>query len=391
MFLKDNKEAGKNLPLIEMKAGYLVEGLNGMGYDLYNIGTLDLALGQEMAGDLISRSDFSWVSSNLKPSGGKPLGERRVVRDYGGFKVGFFGLLSPDAPLDQMGQEGEFTILDPVETAREMVGALEKEGCGLVVLLSSLGINADIGVASAVPGIDVIFGGYSRTMTRQPKTVKEALIVQAGSKGMNLGRLQLELREADAGRWQRMGGSAHKGGKAGRFYKWQIHPLSRDIVDDPEMVVLLDRYKKDLKEKDILEKLVRDPSSSGPDYVGANSCSRCHIEIFREWATTSHAQAYAVLEEKNQAFNPDCLPCHTTGYRKSTGYISNRRTPHLEGVQCESCHGPGSGHQGAGNITDSPGIGVCVVCHNPENSPEFDHRTYLENLGGHALDYGNGK
>jgi hypothetical protein len=365
-----------------------------MNYDLYNIGTNDLALGPEFLRELISRSRFDWISSNLKSSGGDYFTDRYLVRDYDGVRVGFFGLLSTKAPTSYFGRADEFIIQDPQEAAREMVGGLRDKGCHLIIALSSLGVSFDQRMASSVSGIDIIFGGYSRSLMRQPKIIGQTLIVQAGSKGMYLGHLQLALKANSPRQWARSGIPTFSEDSS-RLYRWLVRSLNKTISDDKEMVSLLARYKEELKKKNIPEKLREERALSAPAgravHIGVNACSTCHLEIFREWATSRHARAYTILKKANQDYNPECLPCHTTGYALSSGFSSPKRTPHLKGVQCESCHGPGNRHRQSGNITASPGETVCLPCHNQEKSPAFNFKPYLERLAGHALPKNRGR
>lgn len=79
-------------------------------------------------------------------------------------------------------------------------------------------------------------------------------------------------------------------------------------------------------------------------YVGAEVCRGCHSGIHNEWSGTAHARALATLERIGNGSNPICLACHTVAYGLADGYVSQRTTPHLANVQCESCHGPGAAH-----------------------------------------------
>lgn len=79
---------------------------------------------------------------------------------------------------------------------------------------------------------------------------------------------------------------------------------------------------------------------AGP-YVGAERCKMCHMAQFRSWQESPMATAWNRV--KDEADVEKCVPCHTTGYGKG-GFTSLEATPHLVGVQCESCHGPGQAH-----------------------------------------------
>jgi len=78
------------------------------------------------------------------------------------------------------------------------------------------------------------------------------------------------------------------------------------------------------------------------NYVGAKECGSCHVKAFAAWQKTGHAWAFDVLTEKYEK-DPKCLGCHTTGYKRPTGYKDGSDTQ-LKGVTCEVCHGPGSKH-----------------------------------------------
>lgn len=101
-------------------------------------------------------------------------------------------------------------------------------------------------------------------------------------------------------------------------------------------------------------------------YVGekGTACTHCHVSTVEEVALTGHSHAIDSLVGDN-ATNPYCLQCHTTGWDRKVTYGSDdwmtaanpdtngyddyfgltsdeaaARREDLEGVQCESCHGP---------------------------------------------------
>lgn len=108
--------------------------------------------------------------------------------------------------------------------------------------------------------------------------------------------------------------------------------------------------------------------SDGPEYVGEKSCKKCHFSQHRSWKKTTMAKSMDTLKagkaveakkkhgldpDKDYTKDPSCLECHTTGYGKPGGYPAvvpgkewtkeeAARAKLMEGVQCESCHGPGS-------------------------------------------------
>lgn len=102
----------------------------------------------------------------------------------------------------------------------------------------------------------------------------------------------------------------------------------------------------------------------GADYLGADRCGHCHQVELEQWRRSGHASALARLssvQQKDQA----CLGCHTTS--------PTDPTPALAGVQCESCHGPGTYYAPAHVMRDKPlaalyGLepvteATCTPCH----------------------------
>lgn len=117
-------------------------------------------------------------------------------------------------------------------------------------------------------------------------------------------------------------------------------------------------------------------------YVGAKVCSVCHQQTHKEWLGTSHVKALSTLIEYPQgdmSGNVVCLSCHTVGFGKPGGFVSLQTTPDLAGVQCESCHGPGSEHVARGGdktkILTLPNIlsaSVCGRCHRGSHHPQIE-------------------
>ncbi|MGH9367221.1 MAG: cytochrome c family protein [Thermoanaerobaculia bacterium] len=103
-----------------------------------------------------------------------------------------------------------------------------------------------------------------------------------------------------------------------------------------------------------------------PSYAGAKKCKMCHLKQFQTWEQTKMAKSFELLRtgvaaeakkkanldpQKDYTHDEKCLACHTTGYGKPGGFVSVEKTPELVGVQCESCHGPGSEYLKEGAMT----------------------------------------
>ncbi len=110
-------------------------------------------------------------------------------------------------------------------------------------------------------------------------------------------------------------------------------------------------------------------------YASAGACQQCHEQEYLQWSATRHAFAYQTLLKKERYFDAGCVSCHTTGFGYPTGFQIGDQNATLEGVQCETCHGPGKQHVGnpkKSNIRSGADTSLCLQCHDTKHSPGFD-------------------
>jgi len=139
-------------------------------------------------------------------------------------------------------------------------------------------------------------------------------------------------------------------------------------------------------------------TAQGATHVGVASCGLCHKSEAKgnqlgQWQKSRHAQAYTTLTTakadsiakakglaKPAAESPECLECHAITAAAPPDSKFNMK----EGVQCESCHGAGSGYKALAVMKDyakSVAGGMqdfgkdpakikaqCIKCHN-DRSP----------------------
>ncbi|HLP59230.1 MAG TPA: cytochrome c family protein [Candidatus Deferrimicrobium sp.] len=127
-------------------------------------------------------------------------------------------------------------------------------------------------------------------------------------------------------------------------------------------------------------------------YVGVNKCKLCHKGekkgmVFEKWEKSMHAKALDTLKAKGEDKNPKCLECHVTGFNEGCYKVGAANAADFAGVQCESCHGPGSEYKSMSVMKDKklamtkglivPNEAVCKKCHNPK-SPTFKGFNFKE-------------
>lgn len=134
-------------------------------------------------------------------------------------------------------------------------------------------------------------------------------------------------------------------------------------------------------------------------FIGVKDCAMCHKtekqgQQLSIWQNSKHSKAYETLKTaeadqiaKEKGFTTpaveteDCLKCHASGYNVDESLLGAKFNIE-DGVQCETCHGPGSGYKAMNIMKDrqkSIENGMiyhenledfCVGCHNVE-SPTF--------------------
>ncbi|MGB7573487.1 MAG: hypothetical protein WBN53_06465 [Thermodesulfobacteriota bacterium] len=182
---------------ISEKAGLIIESFNVMGYDAMGIGDDDLTLGKGFLLDISKKANFPFLSSNLyEEASGKLLFQSSLIKEFRGLRIGVFGLLSSDlfTNLSDPRRRG-LSIRSPLETAKAMVKEL-KPKTDLIILLSHLGYARDVELAQKVQGIHIIVGSHNGINLSYPPAV-DTIILQAGSRGMFGGRLDLYFYNND--------------------------------------------------------------------------------------------------------------------------------------------------------------------------------------------------
>ena len=184
--------------------------MNMMGFDAMAVGNHEFDLTPAvLLGSLqnvfpLTYDAFPLLGANINAGAVPDLDA--YISDYttkmiGTLKVGIFGLLTPETNI--LSQPAPVVIEDDISEIMNIAGAnayllRNVEGCDVVILLSHLGVEFDMAIASLVPGIDVIIGGHDHYNYSEPIPVPNpnsgtTWIAQAGSNYMFIGKLKLDV------------------------------------------------------------------------------------------------------------------------------------------------------------------------------------------------------
>ena len=185
--------------------------MNYMKFDAVTIGNHEFDNGLESLAEMIRKSEFPYVSTNLDFTGTpvEDLTKPFLIIQKGNIRVGIIGLtIDPDGLVTKKSYEG-MKWNDPIASANQMADYLRnEEKCDLIVCLSHLGLYfseekvGDISLAKQSRNIDIILGGHTHTFLRFPEKIKnidekEVIISQMGGNGIYVGRMDVNMKEVE--------------------------------------------------------------------------------------------------------------------------------------------------------------------------------------------------
>lgn len=199
------KQLKKETPSLFLAAGDMIQGnswtnlfegkpaievMNAMGFDAMVVGNHEFDFGKTVLAERVVQANFPVLAANVT---GLDLLKPYVIKKVNGVRVGIIGVVTEETPSATHPSNVEgLTFLPAAKTVEHYVEEL-KGKVDIVVVLSHLGYNADMTLASTVKGIDVIVGGHSHTKAVKHITVGNTIIVQAWEHALVLGVLDLKV------------------------------------------------------------------------------------------------------------------------------------------------------------------------------------------------------
>jgi 2',3'-cyclic-nucleotide 2'-phosphodiesterase (5'-nucleotidase family) len=378
IFSDDLNAAGDGLRAdARLMNDWIVRANEAMNLDVVNLGYRDLRYA-----DLLLRPDAKLkaeksavISANIKavdaahvnpaPYVIKTVTAKRLSQPV---RIAFIGVsdVAPEENQNAVKASG-FVINDPFEAAKAALAEVRDQVDVTVVVgfLSLPGVNK---LARQNDDLDIIINTDERGLVPDPRQINNALVVYAAKETKHLGELRFYT---------------DKDGAVERFTARYVQ-LDEVIPDDPKMGAMTKQARQeiDVVQNRLAEEeanaYVADTSQPSP-YVQSEACAKCHQTEYDVWQKSRHSHAFAALETKQRLFDAACIGCHSLGFQQPGGFVNIKATPQLANVQCESCHGPGAAHvaqPAAGNYKTPPKNQSCLICHDRENSPDFDFAKY---------------
>jgi len=208
---------------LEPKQGFQLRLMKKMGYDVVCLGNHEFDMGVDNLARIIQNgsdkgeipplvlSNITFHPKEEKDDHLQELYQQKIVNtsyvsEINGIKIGFFGLMGIDA-YDVAPFVRPAAITDRILAAKEVSKYLkDSQKVDLVICLSHSGVSKDkkgnwsgedVEMAKEVEDIDLIIGGHTHTHLFEPLVVNNTPIVQAGSEGRFVGRIDLEYSEGE--------------------------------------------------------------------------------------------------------------------------------------------------------------------------------------------------
>ncbi|HWQ33043.1 MAG TPA: multiheme c-type cytochrome [Blastocatellia bacterium] len=354
---------------------WIVKANEAIGLGIVNLSYRDLRYAGQLLSDGKQTAQSPLISANIKaaPGSSRLSPAPYVIRTITGkrlpkpVRIAFIGVTQPPPDEQKAAIEAAgFVVEDPAEAVKRTLAEV-KDKVDVTAVIGYFKPPFANRLAMQNADLDLIIGADGSGLVPDPKQVSNALIMMASNQTKYLGELRFYT---------------DKDGVVDRFTTRYIE-LDEVIPDDPAMAKMTGqaRAEIDVVQRRVAEQIAEAHRARGDQpsiWATSEACAECHKAEYAIWQKSRHSHAFAALATKNREFDDSCVGCHSVGFRNQ-GFINIKATPQFANVQCESCHGPGAEHvkaPKAGNYKTPAAPGSCLVCHDPENSPDFVFAKY---------------
>jgi len=364
---KEPTEQGK------LKAKTMIEGFNKMGYDAALLGEKDFVYGEE----ILNQGSFDhWVLSNVENNN---LKQEKTIKYFlktfnNGTTIAVIGLLGQELFFAK-GQT-KVKVENPGISLEKILRKLKAAGEANIILLLTHMDKEKAKELFNLDDVDIVINGHldETELIVNPEIAGKKIMVHVRERGQYLGKISISTDQ-----------------KKIQNISNEYIPLNSKINDSQLVQSIYDKYNDETKQ--LFMKWLQDKKRAiKKTFITEIACKMCHRYEYAIWKKSGHSHSFKSLKKSNKTFDPECLKCHTTGFKQDGGFMSESITPKLINVQCEACHGAGSNHMKfimrdhkAGQkkinilykkLTEDS----CLPCHTRENSPNYKFSTYWEKI-----------
>jgi len=175
------------------KGASQIQLLNLLKPHAMTLGNHEFDYGRISLAEVIQKATFPIVSANLYDvKTNSTFVKKYTIQQIGSLKVGIIGVMTTELPrLSLPSNVSNLQVQSPASVVNELIPEVKKNGADIIIALTHQGVIEDSILATQCPDLDIIVGGHSHTPLFRPKYVNGIVIVQAGSRGRWLGKLDV--------------------------------------------------------------------------------------------------------------------------------------------------------------------------------------------------------
>ncbi len=214
------------------RGAQMIDAWNAVGLDLAVFGNHEFDLKSAELLQRMKESKFTWLGANVVDTKtGKLFADTPpfIIREIGGVKIGFIGLLLPETK-ETSSMEAHLKVTDYCAVAQDLIPKMRAAGANTVIGLTHLFMSQDKRLA-ACADFDLILGGHEHTL------------LQSSANGTPIFKMTADAREV--GKFD-----LYIDKKTGRLASmdWKIIPVNDTIPDAPEFAPVVAKYSDLLKQ-----------------------------------------------------------------------------------------------------------------------------------------------
>ncbi len=213
----------------------VVAPVNALKLGLAIPGNWEVVYGAKVLVERAGEFRHPTIAANLRDAKSKKLVfPPYLVKEVGGVRIGVIGFTDPDVPERQPPSYSKGLAFDGAGVLPPLIDELRrKEKVDVVVLLTHVGLPKSIRLAETLKGVDLVLSGDTHERTYEPIVRGETWVVEPGSFGSFLGRLDFTV----------------KGGKVADR-KWELIELRADrFAEDPLVKRVVDETLAPMRPK----------------------------------------------------------------------------------------------------------------------------------------------
>lgn len=207
----------------------MIEAFNQIPIDISNFGQHEFDFGVDEARNLVNKSEFQWISSNLKEKDGNPFNNSKeyIIKNFDNIKIAFLGTTDG---MSTTIQTSEIYQEDIMKSIKKNLKRIEKYDVDFTILLTQSEPELNIDILERFPEINAILA--------EEKSEKYNIVTYLGEK-------PIVSPQGNMGSIVRLDIIKTKNGEITQ--NLQFLPINNLVVPDKKLLKLEEFYKDKLE------------------------------------------------------------------------------------------------------------------------------------------------